>query len=87
MTVLILKLCIKGGGWPIAKEGGTGDNQNRWVGGRLKGLLAETGAGRLELILMRERSFATPRSRTDITTFSKGEKFRITSKLNSKLRI
>jgi hypothetical protein len=31
---------------------------------------------------MRERSFITPRSRTDITTFSKGEKFRIASKLS-----
>ena len=29
MTVLILKLCIKGGRRLIAKEGGTGDNRNR----------------------------------------------------------
>jgi len=51
------------------------------------GLPAEAGAGRLELILMRERSFVTPRSGTDITTFGKGEKFRIASKLSSELRI
>ena len=52
MAVLILKLCIKGGG-------------------RLEGLPAEAGAGRLELILMGEGGFATPRSRTDIATFGK----------------
>jgi hypothetical protein len=37
----------------------------------------------LKLVLIRERSLATPRSRTDITTFGKGEKFRIPSKSSS----
>ena len=36
---------------------------------------------------MRERSFAIVRSRIDITTFGKGEKFRIALKLSSELRI
>ena len=68
MAVLILKLCIKGGG-------------------RLEGLPAEAGAGLLKLILIRERSLATPRSGTDITTFGEGEKFRIASKLSSKFDV
>jgi len=36
---------------------------------------------------MRKRSFATPRSRTDIMTFGKGEKFRIASKLSSEFNV
>jgi len=40
------------------------------------GLPAEAGAGRLELILIRERSFTAPRSWTDITTFGEEEEFR-----------
>jgi len=32
---------------------------------------------RLELILIGERSFTTPRSETNITTFGEGEEFRI----------
>ena len=45
------------------------------------------GAGRLELILMRERSFVIPRPGTDITTFGEGEEFRIALKSSSELRI
>jgi len=47
----------------------------------------QVGAGCLELILMRERSFATPRSGGNITTFGEREKFRIASKSSSELRI
>jgi len=36
---------------------------------------------------MSERSFTTPRSGTDITTFGKGEKFRIASKLSSEFDV
>jgi len=36
---------------------------------------------------MRERSLATPRSGTDITTFGEGEKFRIASKSSSKFDV
>jgi len=42
---------------------------------------------RLELILIRERAFITPQFRIDITTFGKGEEFRIALKLSSKLQI
>ena len=41
----------------------------------------------MELILIIEGSFATPRSRTDITTSGKGEEFRIASRSSSELRI
>ena len=58
-TILIFKPRIKGGGRPITVKGSTSDNWNCWVSGRLEGLPEEVGAGRLELILMRERSFAT----------------------------
>jgi hypothetical protein len=51
------------------------------------GLPAEAGAGRLELILIREKSFTAPRSGTDITTFGEEEEFRIASKSSSELRI
>ena len=54
---------------------------------RVEGLPIEVGAGRLELILIRERSLRTPQSRTDITTFSKGEKFRTALNPSSKFDI
>ena len=41
----------------------------------------------MELILRRERSFTTPRSGTDVTTFSEEEEFRIASKSSLELRI
>jgi len=58
-----------------------------WQHAFIKILLAEAGTGRLELILIRERSLATPRSRTDITTFGEGEKFRIASKSSSEFDV
>ena len=51
--------------------------------GRVEGLPAEVGAGRLELILIRERSLITLRSGIDITIFGEGEKLRIASKSSS----
>jgi hypothetical protein len=41
----------------------------------------------LELILIRERSFTTLRSGTNITTFGEEEEFGIASKSSSELRI
>ena len=55
--------------------------------GRVEGLLAEVGAGRLEFILIGERSLITPRSGIDITTFGKGEKFGIALKSSSEFDV
>ena len=41
----------------------------------------------MDLILIRERSLAIPRSGTDITTFGKGEEFRTASNPSSKFDV
>ena len=41
----------------------------------------------MELILMKERNFATPQSGTDITIFGEGEKFRTASNSSSQFEV
>ena len=86
-TILILKLCIKVGRRAINKEGCIGNIRNYYIGRRPEGLLIEAAAVRLELILIRERSFNTPRSGANITAFGKGGKLRIALDLSFKFEV